>query len=337
MSEFETWLRDHLEEAAPRSMDSSHLVGNAQRYARRVRRLRLAVVAAAVAAVVVVGGSVASGNLRNRALAPTHPVSHLACSQSAAAPDASASDRRQPLSGHLREVLVCSDRSAQSVWQGFLPPDEAVSAPGSLDYLSLASTSQVCPVMPAGPSYRFLLLDQAGQVSAVDNRRLACNGWPALDRYFIALGDQMVAERIVQLADPFPKCPSMLHAQLTGSSSAPPALPKGTVFTQATICWHPLAAPGATPATKVVPVAREVFSAGKLAILNAEVARHGSAKGLVTCVHDPGLVVVLHAVTTTGRQISLTGLCAHSNLLYVNGAQDDTITFPDSVANALTQ
>jgi hypothetical protein len=191
--------------------------------------------------------------------------------------------------------------------------------------------------MPPGPSYRFLLLDNTGQVSAVDNRSMACNGWPALNRYFVALGDQVSAERAVQIPDPFPTCPSMLHAQLKGPSSAPAGLTKGTVFSQATICWHPLADPSAIPAKAVVPLGREVFSAAKLATLNAEVARHGSAKGSRTCVHDPALVMVIHAVTTSGRQISLTGPCANAYLLYVNGAVDDTITFPSSVSTSLTR
>jgi hypothetical protein len=342
MSELELWLRDHLDEAIPRTLDASGLMEGAHRYARRVRRIRIAVVACVVAALVGVGGAVASGSIRDRALTPARHVSHLACGQSpatmAANMRATLADGSLPLSQQLREVLVCADRSSRSVWQGFLPPDEPVSLPGSLDYLSFKATqSQPCPVMPAGPSYRFLLLDLTGQVTAVDNRSLACNGWPALNRYFIALGDQMSAERAVQLPDPFPKCTSMLHATLRTSTPGPAALPKGTVFTQATICWHPLADPKATPAKAVAPIGREVFSIGKLAILNAAVARHGSSKTRVTCVHDPSGVVVVHAVTTTGRQISLTSPCVTPNPSYVNGAEDDTITFPVSTLTALTQ
>jgi hypothetical protein len=81
----------------------------------------------------------------------------------------------------------------------------------------------------------------------------------------------------------------------------------------AQLCWHPRADPSGLPARAIVPVTKEVFSAGQLAVLNAAVARQGSVRGRVTCAHDPAWVLVLHAVTTTGRQVSLTGPCRNSN------------------------
>lgn len=338
MSEFEIWLADQLHQAAPRSMDPSALVAGTHRYLRRARRMRVVATAAVMIAVIAVGGAVVSGSFHDRALPPARPVSHLLCREHPGAEPASIPSNSRPWSQLLREVLVCADRSDKSVWQGFLPPDEPVSAPGDLDYLSLETTTkQHCRRMPSGPSYRFLLLDATGQVSAVDNRRLACNGWPALNRYFIALGDQMSAERHLQLPDPFPPCPSMLHTTMHPSASPSAALRKGTVFTAATLCWHPLADPQAEPAKEPQVVGRQVLSVRQLATLNAEIRRHGSTRGPVTCRTDPQWVVVLNAVTTTGQPISLTGPCADSDQLFVNDAQDDTIRFPRSVVEALTK
>lgn len=338
MSDVETWLREELQSAVPRSMDSSGLLAAVHEQAGRARRMRVAVVASTVVAVLAVAGAVLTGAAHQRALVPARPVSHLYCSQQAAAPAATLPLPPGPLSRHLREVVVCADRSAASVWRGSLPLDNQVSIPGDLNYLRLdLPADQRCPTMPAGPAYRFLLLDQAGQVSAVDNRRLACNGWPALNRYFIAQGDQLATERAIQLTDPFPKCSSMLHAQLRPASGAAAALPKGTVVTAAALCGHPLADDLATPAKEPQPVGRTILSAEQLTRLTRDLATRGSAKGLVTCQLNRQWLMVLHAVTATGATFTLTGWCTHSGVLYVNDAKDDTITLLPATARDLTQ
>jgi hypothetical protein len=216
--------------------------------------------------------------------------------------------------------------------------DNQVSTPGDLDYLKLdVPAGQRCPAMPGGPAYRFLLLDQAGQVSVVDNRRLACNGWPALNRYFIAQGDQLTAEFAASMPDPFPKCPSVLHSQLRATSGAPAALRKGTVVTTAVLCSNVLADDLATPVKGAQTGGRMVFSAEQLTRLTRDLARRGSTKGLMACHYDPQGVTVIHAVTATGTTFTLTSWCTNSAVLYVNGAKDDTITLLPATMRDLTE
>ena len=77
MSELETQLSELLHEPAPRSVEPQNLVEGAHRYAVRARRARLAGTAVALAVVLGVGGAVASGAFRDRALTPAHPVQRL--------------------------------------------------------------------------------------------------------------------------------------------------------------------------------------------------------------------------------------------------------------------
>lgn len=338
MSEVETWLREQLQSAVPDSLDSTGMLARVQGQARRDRRVRITAVACAALAVLAVAGAVVTDVSHPRALTPARPVSHLLCTMEAAAPAARLPLPPGPLSQNFREALVCSDRSAASVWQGNLPLDNQVSTPEGLDYLKLELPGgQRCPTMPNGPAYRLLLLDPTGQVSVVDNRRLACNGWPTLNRYFIAQGDQLAAQTQAALADPFPQCPAMPQDPLRATSGAPAALRKGTVFTAAVQCAYSLADDLATPAKEAQWFGRTVFSTEQISRLNAELARHGSTKGQVACRLNPQAVFVIHAVTATGTPFTLTGACTNSWVQYVNGAKDDTITPSTTTMRDLTQ
>jgi hypothetical protein len=331
MSDVETRLKELLHESVPPpGRESADLVAGARRYAARARRWRIGTTAAALAVMVGVGGAVASGAFRDRALTPAHPVDHLTCAHSAQARPAPTTAETSPLSARVKEVLVCADRSNASVWQGSLPPDEAISVPDSIDYLSFETTpSRSCPALPSGPSYRMLLLDKAGAVTYYDNRALTCNGWTALDRYWIALGVQVRTASDIQLADPFPKCPTVLHQQTTAHSGSPAALRKGTVFTDATACWYPLADP--TRTTGLTVPARSVLSKTQLAALNAQVARTGSVKGSAPCQPDPTQMFVLRAVAADGLEYTITWACPHPEVGWVNWAADDTVHWDHAV------
>lgn len=227
---------------------------------------------------------------------------------------------------------MCADRSEATVWRGSLPPDEAISVPDSIDYLSFErGPGRSCPALPSGPSYRMLLLDHSGRVSYYDNRALTCNGWTALDRYWIALGVQTRTARDTQLADPFPKCPTVLHQQVIPHSGAPAALRKGTVFTDATACWYPLADPTRTSGLTVP--ARVVLSKAQLAALNAQVARSGSVKGSAPCQRDSTHMSVLRAVAADGQEYTITWNCPHPEVGWVNWAQDDTVLWDPTVVD----
>jgi hypothetical protein len=174
-----------------------------------------------------------------------------------------------------------------------------------------------------------LLLDHAGAVTYYDNRALTCNGWTALDRYWIALGVQVRTARDLQLADPFPKCPTVLHQEINPRSGAPASLRKGTVFTDATACWYPLADPTRKP--KPTVPARVVLSSAQLAALNAQVARSGSVKGPAPCQRDSTQMFVLRAVAAGGEEYTITWNCPKPEVGWVNWAADDTVLWDPAV------
>jgi hypothetical protein len=340
MSDLETRLREALHKAPP-ALDASNLFEGAHRYAIKARRVRLAAMVATVALVVVVGGAAASGAWRDHALTPAHPVQHLKCALTSQAGPAPPGSGSTPLSQRYAEVLVCADRSSASVWRGSLPPDEAISTAGMIDYLRFdPAPGGPCPQAPAGPAFRMLLLDHAGRVSAYDNQALACNGWQALDRYWVALGNQEDALAPIQIPDPFPQCPSILYQQVKPPSAASPALRAGTVFTAATYCGYWLADAMRTPAADPGPQSlnRGVLSAEQLARLNAQIAHTGSVKGPHPECITAGAATLntIQAVTASGTHIVFSWACPGSDRALVNWAQDDTVLWPHSVIVDLT-
>jgi hypothetical protein len=328
MSELETRLRDILEAAAPQGPTTDGLVAGARRYAVRARRARL-VTAAVLAVAVLAGGLATAESFRNRALPPAHHVEHLDCAGAGRHAGPVALDDAARLSDQVREALVCPDLTPQSVWPGFLHEDQPVSGVPQLDYLSFEprGSDAGCASARPGRSYRLLLLLADGRVSATDNTQLRCNGWPALDRYLVALGDQAAGERADQLDDPFPRCTSVLHQLVRPASGGPPSLAKGTTFTGATVCYHPLADPHRAPTSDALVVGRAAFGDLQLAALDAELARHGSTKTPHrTCPAPVDGILVIHAVTSEGRAVTLSQACAYDNpTALVDWTADDTI------------
>lgn len=336
MSELETRLREVLTAAVPTDLGPSGLAARARRSATRTRRLRVASVAAVLVVLVAVGGAVASSALRDRAAVPAKPVDHLRCSLAAASLPAEPMSDSRPTSATAKEALVCADSGSAPLPLNFPDYDPVVDAV-DLDYLRFdpPSTSKNCPHLPAGHTYRILLLGTDGRVRALDNTGLACNGWQTLDRYAVALGDQQSTRLAAKQTDPFPTCPSILGERVNPTSGRPPALPRGTRFTAATSCLHPISWPD-TP-TDPITVRRRVLSSQELAVLNAALARAGSAKKTADTCPGPhiGNEAVVHAVTATGREVVLSHLCPDSYQMVVDWNRDDVVTFTQSTFDAL--
>ena len=338
MPDLETMLRDGMRQAVAEIPQSSGLAQGARRHAARARRTRL--VAGVLAVGVLAGGLAAAESFRNRALPPAHTVEHLDCEGAARHAGPVRLEAGRPLSEQVREVLVCPDRTPQSVWPGFLHEDQPVSRAPQLDYLSFEprGSDAGCVSARPGHSYRLLLLLADGRVSATDNTRLSCNGWPALDRYLVALGDQAAGERADQLDDPFPRCTSVLHQRVLPASHQPGTLAKGTSFTEATACYHPLADPQRQPTSGALVVGRGVFSDLQLAVLNAELARHGSSnEAPAPCAAPVSGMVVIRAVTSEGRAVTLSQACEDDPpRVLVDWRADDTITLGPALVQVIS-
>ncbi|QGN59244.1 hypothetical protein [Nostocoides sp. HKS02] len=330
MTDIESLLRAALTESAPLDPATDGLADGARRYAAHARRVRLASVAAGLVLVLAGGGAVASGAFRDRAVTPVVRVGHLTCALSGQDLPSATMSRTEPMSSTAREVLVCADGSAASVWPGSLPADEPVSSPADLDFLRFdpPDRTRACAALPAGPAYRMLVLGLDGVVSVRDNQTLACNGWPALDRYFIALGDQQWQEWASTQTDPFLKCPSVLQQRLLPASDAPAALRPGSVFAQATACFYPLPDASRLPRASEPPW-RTVLSTVQIAVLNADIGRKGSAKVATRCAIPQTGMVVVNTVTTSGQSVVLSGVCGDGSggtvAALVNWVQGDQV------------
>jgi hypothetical protein len=333
MSDVEMRLREAFAQVAPAEPLIAGLVEGARREAGRIRRRRQVAAAAVVAVLIVMGGAVASWGFRDRAVVPADRVTHLTCALAGRRlPTQPLSDAR-PTSAVVSEVLVCPD-SASPLG---LPQGEPVSIPVDLDYLRFdpPSVGRSCPKLPAGRTSRLLFLAPNGQPRILDNTALACNGWPALDRYAVALGDQQSTEQAAHITDPFPKCPSILGQQLVRDSGQAPALPRGTRIVAATSCIHPLSWPDTLP--QLLPVRRRALSETDLAVLNDALAHAGSVKKRAQTCPAPrtGNEGVLHAVTSIGTQVVLAHVCQDSYQLVVNWNEDDVITFTQKTFDVL--
>jgi hypothetical protein len=241
-----------------------------------------------------------------------------------------------PTSETAKEVLVCAASGSAPSLLNF-PEYEPVVDPVDLDYLRFdpPSTSKDCPRLPAGHTYRMLVLGTDGRVRALDNTGLACNGWSTLDRYAVALGDQQSTALAAKQTDSFPTCPSILGVQVNPASGRPAALPRGTRFTAATSCLHPISWPDEP--TGPITVRRRALSTQELAVLNAALARAGSVKKVADTCPGPrtGNEAVVHAVTSTGQQVVLTHLCPDSYQMVVDWNRDDVVTFTQQTFDAL--
>lgn len=334
MPDQEALLRAALAQAAPESPPVDGLTDWARRYAARARRVRATGVVG-LAAALVAGGAVVSGVSGGQVPAPA-PVTQLSCAMDSADLPPAPWALSAGWSATVREVLVCADRSPDSVWPGSLPPDEPVSNPADLEYLRFEPRDPTtsCPLAPSGPAYRMLVLGIDGGVTVHDNGPLRCNGWPALQRYFIAIGDQMSGRWGTVAGDPFPSCPSVLQQDFAEAVQGPPGLPKGVTFTEATACYHPLVDPSRLPRSVLI-VVRSVLGAQQVADLGADVAAKGSSTrpgGAPRCPPLVGGRIVVHARTTAGTAVTLVELCATSPEFAVDWNLTDLVTLsPRSV------
>jgi hypothetical protein len=142
------------------------------------------------------------------------------------------------------------------------------------------------------------------------NEGLACNGWPALASYYVALAEQSAeaGSGSGEAGDGFLGCPSILGETLSPPGVAPPSLSRGTVLVTATACLHPRAILTKLPRYRAIRT--NVMGAPQLAQLNADLAKAGSslAPGS-TCVAGSSLFVV-RGKTDEGRLVELSSVCA---------------------------
>jgi DNA-directed RNA polymerase specialized sigma24 family protein len=306
-------LRVTLEGLPPQDPSVAGLLDATRPYAARWRGVRgWAVGAGALVVAVAVGGLLAGGGRDGIRPLPTPTQSAgVTCRDSDTAP-VPPTVTTEPLSRTVSAVLVCAQTDEGSVWSGFLPPDAPVSVPLAVDALALAprTSGAECPDLPTGPAFRLVLLGADGQVRTYANEGLACNGWPALASYYVALAEQgaLADAGSEATASGFLGCPSVLGKSLAPPGVAPPSLARGTVLTAATACLHPRAVATAIPRFR--PVRANVMGAPQLAQLNADLARSGSkTRAASTCTAGTSLFVV-EARTKNGRMLELSSNCA---------------------------
>jgi hypothetical protein len=209
-------------------------------------------------------------------------------------------------------VLVCAQTDEGSVWAGSLPPDAPVSLPLAVDALVLRprTNGAGCADLPQGPAFRMVLQGRDGTLTTYANEGLACNGWPALASYYVALAEQEAdaGSGSGATGDGFLGCPSILGKTLSPTGAAPPSLSRGTVLTTATACLHPRAMVGSIPRYRAIRT--NVMGTPQVAQLNRDLARVGSSAGPgSTCTAGDSLYLV-RAVTDAGRLIELSSVCA---------------------------
>lgn len=308
----EEGLRATLAALPPQDPSVNGLVDPPRSYAGWLRGVRgWALAGAGLAVVALVGGLVSRGG---DGVAPTPPPSApvaLACRTSFGPPSPPV-ERSQPLSQTVAAVLVCAQTDEGSVWAGSLPPDAPVSVPPAVDALTLQPrTSGVeCAALPQGPAFRMVLQGKDGSMTTYANEGLACNGWPALASYYVALAEQSAEERSGpgETGAGFLGCPSLLARPPASPVAAAPSLPRGTVLEKATACLHPRPTLTTVPRYRAIRV--NVMGGPQLAQLNADLARAGSsAVPGSSCTAGSSLFVV-RGMTGDGRLVELSSVCA---------------------------
>ena len=309
----EEGLRAVLAGLPPQDPSINGLVDPPRAYAGWRRGARgWALAAAGLVVVAVVGGLASRGG--GGGVGPTPPTPEkesLACRTTYGPPTAPVVPS-EPLSITVAAVLVCAQTDAGSVWAGSLPPDAPVSAPLAVDGLVLQprTSGAECAALPQGPAFRMVLQGKDGAFRTYANEGLACNGWPALASYYVALAEQSadVGSGSGATGDGFLGCPSILGKTLSAPGIAPPSLSRGTALVTATACLHPRAVPTKLPRYRAIRA--NVLGAPQLAQLNADLARAGSSLAPAsTCVAGSSLFVV-RAKTDEGRLVELSSVCA---------------------------
>ena len=312
MTDLETRLRDAMHTALPEAFDSAGFANGARRYAARSRRVRAGSAALVAAVVVAIIGATSSGLFRDRAAVPARPAGVLNL-----CPDLQrvvAPVRDVPRSADLQAVLVCALVDVGSAWPGSLPPDEAVvgqAALGLLHWSAAGDAPGSCGNVPRGRAFTVSTRDLQGRDRTFLNTDLACDGWPFLGTYYVALAELDADWQAGHPSDSYPSCPSILHDPDRNQLGAPGELSRGVVLRSVSVCTHPTAVPvvvGDTSSPKQVFVRRGVLGDLDLARINADLARTGAAKTPQPCGPKAKLhaTYVLRAVTTEGRAVSLT-------------------------------
>jgi DNA-directed RNA polymerase specialized sigma24 family protein len=307
----EEGLRVALAGLPPQDPSVAGLLDQTRPYAARWRGARgWALGGVAMVAAVALGGVLAGRSPDQVTPLPTPKPSAVSCSSQT--PPTPPSVPIQPLSRTVSAVLVCAQTDEGSVWSGFLPPDAPVSLPLAVDALVLTprTSGAECPDLPKGPAFRMVLLGTDRSVRTYANEGLACNGWPALASYYVALAEQGATPGPGPGAtdDGFLGCPSVLGKSLAPPGGATPSLPRGTVLVAATACLHPRAVPTEVPRFR--PVRTTVMGAPQLAQLNADLARSGSRTQAGSACTTGRSLFVIEARTQDGRDLELSSPCA---------------------------
>jgi hypothetical protein len=294
------------------------------------------VASSALAALVVVAAAVVAATTSPRTVLPTPGPTRtapaaLSC-RTSTGESSVPSDAHARLSATATAVLLCARRDDDSVWPGSLPPDDELTDPRAIDLLSVEPrTSGVeCANLVAGPTYRLLVRDRDGVVHSYENEVLACNGWPLLSRYYVAVSEQRAAED--QASSGFLGCPALLGDRPSSTEqTSKPLLRKGTVFTLATACLHQL------PRDDVIPRFREVRSnvlgAPQLARLNADAEHAGSALGALPSCPSASSLVVVRMLTSTNTLLEVSGACG--SVFSVDWSSRDVWTVSPDTASML--
>jgi DNA-directed RNA polymerase specialized sigma24 family protein len=309
----EDGLRAVLAGLPPQDPPINGLVDPPRAHAGWRRGARGWALAVACLVVVAVGGGLASRG-GDGGEGPTPPPTQppvLACRTSFGPPTPPVAPAG-PLSKTVAAVLVCAQTDEGSVWAGSLPPDAPVSVPLAVDALVLQPRTggAECPDLPQGPAFRMVLQGIDGSFRTYANEGLACNGWPALASYYVALAEQGADEGSGSGAtgDGFLGCPSILGKSVSPPGVAPPSLSRGTVLTTATACLHPRPMLASVPRYRAIRT--NVMGAPQLAQLNTDLAKAGSSLVPGSACATGSSLFVVRAMTDTGRLVELSSVCA---------------------------
>ena len=309
----EDGLRAALARLPPQDPSVNGLVDPPRAYAGRMRGARgWALAVAGVVVVAVLGGLASRGG--DNGVVPTPPTPQpaaLACRTSLGPPTPPVAPTG-PLSRTVASVLVCAQTDEGSAWAGSLPPDAAVSVPLAVDALVLQPRTDgaECADLPQGPAFRMVLRGNDGSVRTYANEGLACNGWPALASYYVALAEQGAdpGSGSGATADGFLGCPSILGRTDSSPGVAPPRLSRGTVFVAATACLHPRPMLSSIPRYRAIRA--NVMGAPQLAQLNADLAKAGSSLAPGSACEAGSSLFVVRGMTDDGRLVELSSVCA---------------------------
>lgn len=309
----EEGLRSVLAGLPPQDPPVDGLVHPPRPYAGRARGARgWALAVAGLAVVGVVAGLASRGGGEVVDPSPTTPEPAALACRSSFGPPSPLVAPTAPLSRDVAAVLVCAQTDEGSVWAGSLPPDAPVTAPLAVDALALQPRTDGtgCANLPQGPAFRMVLRRNDGSIRTYANEGLACNGWPALASYYVALAEQSAdpGSGSGATGDGFLGCPSILGKALSPPGVEPPSLARGTVLTMATACLHPRPNLHAIPRYRAIRT--NVMGTPQLAQLNADLAKTGSGTAAGSACTAGTSLFVVRAMTQEGRLVELSSICA---------------------------